>query len=165
MIVTIDFARAGSTVDLRLDLGSDPLPALAVLDLDAGVQLRLLETGHQVVISTPDGRIVETVARTPAGHPVGGTVEERIAGRDYRFQGEVTESPRKVRDLRELYAGAWQEKPGTLRAVFPGDPDGIAEIQVELRGAPRSLRWSTTHTFPAAGHVLTTKSSLTVPRP
>ena len=56
-----------------------------------------------------------------------------------------------------------EDWPHILRGLFPGDPDAIAEIRVELRGFPRNVRWTTTHTYPAAGQVLSTKSSVTIP--
>jgi len=167
VIVSIDSPRAGSARDLRLGLGLDEQPALAVIDLadvpGVTVQLRLLAAGHQVMFDVPGGRVTETVAWLPEGQDVSEAVEREVAGCQFRFQGEVTDSARKVRDLARLYAAAWEDRPHVLRGLFPGDPEAIGEIQVELRGFPKNVRWTTVHTYPAVGQVLMTKSSVTIP--
>jgi hypothetical protein len=168
VIVSFDAERVGSTTDLRLILGLDAQPALAVLDLaDAAgagtnLQLRLLEAGHQVVFHTPDDRISETITRLPGHQDLSGAVEHEIAGRLYRFQGELANSPRMVNDLVHLYAQAWTEQPHALRGIFSGNVKAIAEVQLELRGCPKRLTWAAVHTYPAVGQVLRTKSSVTV---
>jgi len=168
VIVLADAPRGGSVDGLRLVLGLEPAPALAVLYLtDAAgagtrLHLRLVGTGHQVVLDTPDGRISETVTRLAGEQQPHGVLDDRIAGRGYRFHGEVTTSPRMTRDLVHLYAEQWQDTAHVLRAVFPGEVQAIAEIAVELRGSPRRVVWSTLHTYPAAGQVLRTKSTVTM---
>lgn len=168
VIAAFDTERRGSTVDLRLIVGLDEQPALAVLDLaDAAgpgthLQLRLLEAGHQVLLRTPHGLISETLARLPADHEISGATEQEIAGRLYRFQGKLDNSARMVRDMVYLYAGAWEDQPNALCAMFAGDPRGIASVQVELRGHPKLVKWTAVHTYPESGQALWTKSSVTV---
>jgi hypothetical protein len=89
-------------------------------------------------------------------------MDQQIAGRLYRFQGKVDNSARMVRDMGDLYAGAWEDQPNALRAMFAGDPRAIASVQVELRGHPWLVKWTAVHTYPESSQALWTKSSVTV---
>ena len=169
MLIKLDAERSGPALDLRLTLGLDAQPALDVLDLgDAAgagtkLQLRLLDTAHQVLFDTPEGRISETVARLPGNQGVSTVVEQEIVGRIYRFQGEVKESARMVRDMVQLYAAEWEDIPHTLRGIFQGDPQAISEVRAELRGAPTRIKWTTVHTYPQAGELLLTRTTVILP--
>jgi Protein of unknown function DUF2617 len=169
MLIKLDAERRGQALDLRLTLGLEAQPALDVLDLEVAegagtkLQLRLLDTGHQVLLDTPDGRISETVARLPGPQGVSAVVEQEIAGRIYLFQGEVKESVRMVRDMVQLYAAEGEDMPHILRAIFPGEPDAFSEVRAELRGAPKRVKWTTVHTYPHAGELLLTRTTVILP--
>ncbi|GII57486.1 hypothetical protein Pth03_58750 [Planotetraspora thailandica] len=63
-----------------------------------------------------------------------------------------------------LYAESWKDHPHALRGIFSGNVQSITEVQVELRGSPKRVKWAALHTYPAVGQVLRTNSSVTVVR-
>ena len=87
-----------------------------------GLQLRLLESGHQVLLTTPEGVISETVAHASSGHAVTTSISQEMAGRIYHFTGELERSARKVRDLVRLYAADWQDTSHAIMAPSPRIP-------------------------------------------
>ncbi|MGC5410348.1 DUF2617 family protein, partial [Streptomyces sp. DT225] len=69
MLTTLHTAYSDTrAADLAWALGREPLPALAVLDLElagATLQLRLLGASHQVLLEEEQGSCSETVACMP----------------------------------------------------------------------------------------------------
>ena len=130
--------RAG---DLAWCLGKEPLPALAVLDLELGVpqgqttttgtirvQLRLLGASHQVLLDAPGGRFCsETVACMPgASTPLPFGVAERIGEWEYEFAARVETLS------RGQFAGRALATIG--RHGFDQGPVGREQIDVLERG-------------------------------
>lgn len=178
MLITLDTpyvdARAG---DLSFALGLDPQPALHVLDVPdiAGpgtrLQLRLLGASHQVLLSTPGGRISETVACLPgrdAALPgrdaalmgrdtaLPGRVQRSLTGHGYRFAAELTAAPGAARDP------AWDSDAHTLIGVFPGGPDAFTMLRAEPPGRPDLVRWTTWHSYPQTGELVRTSTTVRI---
>ena len=175
--------RAG---DLAWCLGKEPLPALAVLDLELGVpqgqttttgnirvQLRLLGASHQVLLDAADGRFCsETVACMPgASTPLPFGVAERIGEWEYEFAARVETLSRgqfagRAQELLALVA----EHPHGLAGRFPGDPHAFTAMVVQR--APEAgggIHWRTWHAYPQEGQLVATRSKvsgrLSVPGP
>lgn len=181
MLTTLQTAytdtRAG---DLAWRLGKEPLPALAVVDLDialrassrrrtVSVQMRLLGASHQVLLDTPGGGCSETVACMPGSRsplPLG--VAERVGDWDYEFAARVeTLSPSaftvRAQELLALVA----DHPNGLAGRFPGDPNAFTAMLVQRRpadrgeDAPDDVVWRTWHAYPQEGRLVTTRSRVT----
>ncbi len=181
MLTTLETAytdtRAG---DLAWRLGKEPLPALAVVDLDlelppaagrrrpcrAQVQMRLLGASHQVLLSAGNGACSETVAcmagsRTPL--PLG--VAERVGEWDYEFAARVetlshSAFTSRAQELLALVA----EHPNGLAGRFPGDPNAFTAMLVQRAPAtdesPGDVVWRTWHAYPQEGRLVATRSRL-----
>lgn len=183
MLTTLETAytdtRAG---DLAWRLGKEPLPALAVVDLDlelrpdrghsrtskAQVQMRLLGASHQVLISAPGGDCSETVAcmagsTTPL--PVG--VAERVGDWDYEFAARVETLSRgsftgRAQELLALVA----DHPNGLAGRFPGDPNAFTAMLVQRGPGSEDGRndgraevvWRTWHAYPQEGRLVVTRT-------
>ncbi|MEU1281073.1 DUF2617 family protein [Streptomyces sp. NPDC005805] len=162
MLTTIDTAYTDTRADdLAWALGREPLPALAVLDLEmagATVQLRLLGASHQVLLE--DGRIScsETVACLPGSStplPLG--VAERIGDWDYEFAARVETLS------RQAFAGRAQEllalvadHPRGLAGTFPGDPHAFTALFAQRAG--HQVQWRTWHAYPQEGRLVVTRT-------
>ncbi|MFF4653178.1 DUF2617 family protein [Streptomyces sp. NPDC001380] len=155
--------RAG---ELAWCLGSGPLPALAVLDLQFGpvaLQLRLLGASHQVVLAAGQGIRSETVACLPGRRaPLPARVAEHVQGWEYDFAARVeTLAPAafaaRAQELIELVEG----HPSGLAGVFPGDPSAFTALVAA--GDGRRLRWRTWHAYPQEGTLVCTRSALVAP--
>ncbi|WP_405585086.1 DUF2617 family protein [Streptomyces sp. NBC_01190] len=158
--------RAG---DLAWCLGKEPLPALAVLDVDIGdghdlrakVALRLLGASHQVLVESPHGDCSETVACIPGRQvplPVG--VAKRIGPWDYDFAARIETMSqgsfaRRAQELLALVA----DHPHGLAGTFPGDPHAFTAMLVQC--AEGSVRWRTWHAYPQEGRLVTTRTQVT----
>ncbi|CAO0833520.1 hypothetical protein SMICM17S_01103 [Streptomyces microflavus] len=88
MLTTLQTAYSDTrAADLAWTLGREPLPALAVLDLQLGgaeLQLRLLGASHQVLLQEDRGVCSETVACMPGSStplPLG--VAKRLGDWEY----------------------------------------------------------------------------------
>jgi hypothetical protein len=180
MLTTLQTAytdtRAG---DLAWSLGTEPLPALAVVDLDlelpsadggsrparARVQMRLLGASHQILLSAGDGACSETVAclpgrRTPL--PLG--VAERVGDWDYEFAARVETLPpdafaSRAQELLAVVA----DHPNGLAGRFPGDPNAFTALLVHRGpdgddGGPGEVAWRTWHAYPQEGRLVATRS-------
>ncbi|MEU1623825.1 DUF2617 family protein [Streptomyces sp. NPDC020096] len=171
--------RAG---DLAWRLGKEPLPALAVVDLEldlgpgpsraAGnsriqVQMRLLGASHQVLLDADDGGCSETVACMPGSRtplPLG--VAERVGDWEYEFAARVETLSRgsfagRAQELLALVA----DHPHGLAGRFPGDPNAFTAMLVQ-RNPDGSrdggeVHWRTWHAYPTEGRLVTTRSRVT----
>ena len=168
--------RAG---DLAWRLGKEPLPALAVvnLELDWGprrsrtggsrriqVQMRLLGASHQVLLNASDSGCSETVACMPGSRtplPLG--VAERVGDWDYEFAARVETLSRssfagRAQELLALVA----DHPHGLAGRFPGDPNAFTAMLVQ-RDPERvgEVHWRTWHAYPTEGRLVTTRSRVT----
>ncbi|GAB2583491.1 DUF2617 family protein [Streptomyces capparidis] len=154
--------RAG---DLAWCLGRSPLPALAVLDLDADgieVQLRLLGASHQVLLAHRGESCSETVACLPGRTaPLPAGVAERLGGWDYEFAARIeTLSPSafagRAREVLDLVA----EHPRALAGTFPGDPHAFTALVA--RFGEGVVDWRTWHAYPQEGSLVVTRTRVSL---
>ncbi|WP_338677684.1 DUF2617 family protein [Streptomyces sp. SCSIO 30461] len=147
--------------DLAWALGREPLPALAVLDLElagAKMQLRLLGASHQVLLEEEQGVCSETVACIPGSStplPLG--VAKRIGGWEYQFAAHVETLSQgsfagRAQELLSLVA----DHPNGLAGTFPGSPHAFtAMVAQRLDG---QVRWRTWHAYPQEGQLVVTRT-------
>lgn len=160
--------RAG---DLAWCLGLEPLPALAVLDLEFGglrhtrvqVQMRLLGASHQVLLDAPHGRCSETVACLPGSFdplPLG--VAKRIGKWEYEFAARIeTLSRRSFAGRAQELLALVADHPNGLAGTFPGDPHAFTAMVVQnIEGG---VRWRTWHAYPQEGRLVATRSRFSAP--
>jgi hypothetical protein len=169
MLTTLQTAytdtRAG---DLAWCLGKDPLPALAVRDVEVGdgrglrakVELRLLGASHQVLVDAGHGGCSETVACLPgrqAPLPIG--VARRIGGWDYAFAARIeTLSPAAFADRAQELLALVTDHPQSLAGTFPGDPHAFTALLVQC--GEGGVRWRTWHAYPQEGRLVTTRTQV-----
>jgi hypothetical protein len=147
--------------DLAWALGREPLPALAVLDVElagAKLQLRLLGASHQVLLDDEGGSCSETVACIPGSStplPLG--VSERLGAWEYEFAARVE------RLSGGSFAGRAQEllalvtdHPNGLAGTFPGSPHAFTAMLAQRD--ERSVRWRTWHAYPQEGQLVVTRT-------
>ncbi|MFE7130503.1 DUF2617 family protein [Streptomyces sp. NPDC057638] len=163
MLTTLKTAYTDTRADdLAWALGREPLPALAVLDLElsgAKLQLRLLGASHQVLLEERRGRCSETVACMPGSStplPLG--VAKRVGDWEYEFAA-------RVETLSEgSFAGRAQEllalvadHPHSLAGTFPGSPHAFTAMMAQ-RGHEGQVRWRTWHAYPQEGRLVVTRT-------
>ncbi|GHH39136.1 DUF2617 family protein [Streptomyces candidus] len=152
--------------DLAWALGREPLPALAVLDLelgDAKLQLRLLGASHQILLEEGDGYCSETVACIPGSRtplPLG--VSKQVGHWDYEFAA-------RVETLSEAaFAGRAQEllalvadHPHGLAGTFPGSLHAFTALLAQ-REERDQVSWRTWHAYPQEGQLVVTRTRVGV---
>ncbi|MER5463740.1 DUF2617 family protein [Streptomyces sp. NPDC002668] len=157
-----------SADDLAWALGREPLPALAVLDLElsgAKLQLRLLGASHQVLLEEERGSCSETVAcmrgsSTPL--PLG--VAKRLGDWEYEFAAHVETLTKgsfagRAQELLALVA----DHPNGLAGTFPGSPHAFtAMLAQRIEG---QVRWRTWHAYPQEGRLVVTRTRVGVRMP
>ena len=121
MLTTLNTAYTDTRADdLAWALGREPLPALAVLDLElsgAKLQLRLLGASHQVLLEEEQGSCSETVACIPGSStplPLG--VAKRVGDWEYEFAARV----------ETLSSGSFAGRAQELLALVADHPHGLA---------------------------------------
>ncbi|MER5782004.1 DUF2617 family protein [Streptomyces mobaraensis] len=151
--------------DLAWCLGREPLPALAVLDLQldaSAVQLRLLGASHQVLLEEDSGSCSETVACIPGSStplPLG--VAKRVGSWEYEFAARVETLSRcsfagRAQELLALVA----EHPQGLAGTFPGDPHAFTALLAQRRDG--QVSWRTWHAYPQEGRLVVTRTRVGV---
>jgi hypothetical protein len=159
--------RAG---DLAWCLGAEPLPALAVLDVEVGddrdlrakVALRLLGASHQVLVEVGRGACSETVACIPGSQaPLPFGVAKRVGPWDYEFAARIESLSKgsfggRAQELLALVA----DHPHGLAGTFPGHPHAFTAMLVQY--AEGSVRWRTWHAYPQEGRLVSTRSRVAV---
>ncbi|MFC8229881.1 DUF2617 family protein [Streptomyces sp. NPDC057287] len=166
MLTTLQTAYSDTrAADLAWTLGLEPLPALAVLDLElasAKVQLRLLGASHQVLLEEERRTCSETVACLPGSStplPLG--VAESLGDWDYEFAA-------RVETLSEgSFAGRAQEllalvtdHPHGLAGTFPGSPYAFTAMLAQRTEG--QVRWRTWHAYPQEGQLVVTRTRVAV---
>ncbi|QNE76416.1 DUF2617 family protein [Streptomyces finlayi] len=166
MLTTLHTAYSDTrAADLAWALGREPLPALAVLDLQfeqAKLQLRLLGASHQVLLEEDRGTCSETVACIPGSStplPLG--VAKRSGDWEYEFAA-------RVETLTEgAFAGRAQEllalvadHPHGLAGTFPGSPHAFTALLAQQ--AEGQVRWRTWHAYPQEGQLVVTRTRVGV---
>ncbi|MFF0445922.1 DUF2617 family protein [Streptomyces sp. NPDC004609] len=162
MLTTLHTAYTDTRADdLAWALGREPLPALAVLDLElsgAQLQLRLLGASHQVLLEDALGSCSETVACMPGSStplPLG--VAKQLGAWEYEFAA-------RVETLSEgSFAGRAQEllalvtdHPNSLAGTFPGSPHAFTAMMAQR--LDRQVLWRTWHAYPQEGRLVVTRT-------
>ncbi|GHA97307.1 DUF2617 family protein [Streptomyces termitum] len=149
--------------DLAWALGREPLPALAVLDLEltgAKLQLRLLGASHQVLLEEEGRTCSETVACMPGSStplPLG--VSKRIGEWEYEFAARVETLTRgsfagRAQELLALVA----DHPHGLAGIFPGSPHAFTAMLAQRHEG--QVRWRTWHAYPEEGQLVVTRTRI-----
>ncbi|GAA3066443.1 DUF2617 family protein [Streptomyces roseofulvus] len=149
--------------DLAWALGREPLPALAVLDLElsgAKLQLRLLGASHQVLLEEEGRTCSETVACMPGSStplPLG--VSKRIGEWEYEFAARVETLTQgsfagRAQELLALVA----DHPHGLAGTFPGSPHAFTAMLAQRHEG--QVRWRTWHAYPQEGQLVVTRTRI-----
>ncbi|MFD8971641.1 MULTISPECIES: DUF2617 family protein [Streptomyces] len=149
--------------DLAWALGREPLPALAVLDLElsgASLQLRLLGASHQVLLEEEGRRCSETVACMPGSStplPLG--VSKRVGEWEYEFAARVETLSHgsfagRAQELLALVA----DHPNGLAGTFPGSPHAFTAMLAQRHEG--QVRWRTWHAYPQEGQLVVTRTRI-----
>ncbi|MEU2653934.1 DUF2617 family protein [Streptomyces sp. NPDC007325] len=149
--------------DLAWALGREPLPALAVLDLEltgAKLQLRLLGASHQVLLEEEGRSCSETVACMPGSStplPLG--VSKRIGEWEYEFAARVETLTQgsfagRAQELLALVA----DHPHGLAGTFPGSPHAFTAMLAQRHEG--QVRWRTWHAYPQEGQLVVTRTRI-----
>lgn len=154
--------------DLGWTLDREPLPALAVLDLElsgAQLQLRLLGASHQVLLAEAQRSCYETVACMPGSStplPLGvtrrfGDWEYEFAARVETLKGESFEG--RAQELLALVA----DHPYGLAGTFPGSPHAFTALLAQrIEG---QVWWRTWHAYPQECRLVITRTRVGVGMP
>ncbi|MFF9849460.1 DUF2617 family protein [Streptomyces litmocidini] len=154
--------------DLAWALGREPLPALAVLDLEllgAKLQLRLLGASHQVLLEEAGRHCSETVACMPGSStplPLG--VSKRVGEWEYEFSARVETLTHgsfagRAQELLALVA----DHPNGLAGTFPGSPHAFTAMLAQRHEG--QVRWRTWHAYPQEGQLVVTRTRIGVRMP
>ncbi|MEN8649548.1 DUF2617 family protein [Streptomyces sp. 21So2-11] len=169
MLTTLKTAYTDTrAADLAWALGREPLPALAVLDLELGgssLQLRLLGASHQVILEEEGGTCSETVACMPGSStplPLG--VAKRLGEWEYEFAARVETLSQgqfagRAQELLALVA----DHPNGLAGTFPGSPHAFTAMLAQSHEG--QVRWRTWHAYPQEGRLVVTRSRVGVRMP
>jgi hypothetical protein len=162
MLTTIDTAYTDTRADdLAWALGREPLPALAVLDLELSgskLQLRLLGASHQVLLEEEQGTCSETVACIPGSStplPLG--VAKRLGDWEYEFAARVeTLSQRSFAGRAQELLALVADHPHGLAGTFPGSPHAFTAMVAQ--SGEGQARWRTWHAYPQEGRLVVTRT-------
>ncbi|MEV6795152.1 DUF2617 family protein [Streptomyces sp. NPDC051320] len=169
MLTTLNTAYTDTrAADLAWALGREPLPALAVLDLElagAKLQMRLLGASHQVLLEEAGGVCSETVACLPGGStplPLG--VAERVGDWGYEFAAcvETLSASSFAGRAQELLALV-TDHPHGLAGMFPGSPHAFTAMLAQRRDG--QVHWRTWHAYPQEGQLVVTRTKVGVRTP
>lgn len=166
MLTTLQTAYSDTrAADLAWALGREPLPALAVLDLELGgskVQLRLLGASHQVLLEEERRTCSETVACLPGSStplPLG--VAKSLGDWDYEFAARVETLSEgsfagRAQELLALVSG----HPHGLAGTFPGSPYAFTAMLAHRTEG--QVGWRTWHAYPQEGQLVVTRTRVGV---
>ncbi|MCK8680081.1 MULTISPECIES: DUF2617 family protein [Streptomyces] len=166
MLTTLNTSYTDTrAADLAWALGQEPLPALAVLDLElagARLQLRLLGASHQVLLEEAGGRCSETVACIPGSStplPLG--VSKRLGEYEYEFAARVeTLGPGSFAGRAQELLALVADHPNGLAGTFPGSPHAFTAMLAHRHEG--QVRWRTWHAYPQEGQLVATRTSVAV---
>ncbi|WP_086830951.1 DUF2617 family protein [Streptomyces sp. NRRL B-24572] len=149
--------------DLAWALGREPLPALAVLDLElsgAKLQLRLLGASHQVLLEEEGRHCSETVACMPGSStplPLG--VSKRVGEWEYEFAARVeTMSQGSFAGRAQELLALVTDHPNGLAGTFPGSPYAFTAMLAQRHEG--QVRWRTWHAYPQEGQLVVTRTRI-----
>ncbi|MEW2070478.1 DUF2617 family protein [Streptomyces sp. NPDC007346] len=166
MLTTLQTAYSDTrAADLAWTLGREPLPALAVLDLQLGgaeLQLRLLGASHQVLLQEDRGVCSETVACMPGSStplPLG--VAKRLGDWEYEFAARVeTLTQGQFAGRAQELLALVSDHPHGLAGTFPGSPYAFTAMLAQcIEG---QVRWRTWHAYPQEGQLVVTRTRVGV---
>jgi hypothetical protein len=169
MLTTLKTTYTDSRADdLAWALDREPLPALAVLDLElsgARLQLRLLGASHQVLLEEAQRTCSETVACIPGSRtplPLG--VTKRLGDWEYDFAARVETLTQgsfagRAQELLALVA----DHPNGLAGTFPGSPHAFTAMLAQRTEG--HVRWRTWHAYPQEGRLVVTRTRVGVRMP
>ncbi|MFH8578979.1 DUF2617 family protein [Streptomyces zaomyceticus] len=149
--------------DLAWALGREPLPALAVLDLElagARLQLRLLGASHQVLLEEEGRSCSETVAcMSGSSTPLPLGVSKRVGEWEYEFAARVETLSHgsfagRAQELLALVA----DHPNGLAGTFPGSPHAFTAMLAQRHEG--QVRWRTWHAYPQEGQLVVTRTRI-----
>lgn len=171
LAVPFEDAVAG---ELALSLQLVTVDSLASTHASMGdwqVTLSILGSSHQVVARGPAGELVETVAC--AGHlppslragfarmPLHRNAVSRAGA--YRFDSSVQRlAPAAFARVVAAVPTTCQAAAARIVGAFPGATYALTALACSP-GDGGSLAWTTWHTYPTAGEIVTTRSTLTPP--
>ncbi|MFD4760718.1 DUF2617 family protein [Streptomyces sp. NPDC058439] len=166
MLTTLQTAYSDTrAADLAWALGREPLPALAVLDLDlagARLQMRLLGASHQVLLEEDRGTCSETVACIPGSStplPLG--VAKRLGEWEYEFAARVeTLSAGSFAGRAQELLALVADHPHGLAGTFPGSPHAFTAMLGQR--TEDQVRWRTWHAYPQEGQLVVTRTRVGV---
>ena len=167
MLTTLQTAYSDTrAADLAWTLGREPLPALAVLELElagAKVQLRLLGASHQVLLEQDRRTCSETVACLPgSSSPLPLGVAESIGDWDYEFAARVeTLSQGSFAGRAQELLALVSDHPHGLAGTFPGSPYAFTAMLAQ-RTEEGQVRWRTWHAYPQEGQLVVTRTCVGV---
>ncbi|MFF9346952.1 DUF2617 family protein [Streptomyces sp. NPDC014734] len=169
MLTTLQTAYSDTrAADLAWALGREPLPALAVLDLDlagARLQMRLLGASHQVLLEENRGTCSETVACIPGSStplPLG--VAKRLGEWEYEFAARVeTLSTGSFAGRAQELLALVADHPHGLAGTFPGSPHAFTAMLA--RRTEGQVQWRTWHAYPQEGQLVVTRTRVGVRMP
>ncbi|MBT2440724.1 DUF2617 family protein [Streptomyces sp. ISL-36] len=154
--------------DLAWALGREPLPALAVLDLEltgAKLQLRLLGASHQVLLEEEKHSCSETVACMPGSStplPLG--VSKRVGEWEYEFAARVeTLSDGSFAGRAQELLALVADHPNGLAGTFPGSPHAFTAMLAQRHEG--QVRWRTWHAYPQEGQLVVTRTRIGIRMP
>ncbi|MDP9416669.1 MAG: DUF2617 family protein [Actinomycetota bacterium] len=150
--------------DLRWEWGREPLPALAVRDVECPfgrIQMRLLGASHQVRGEVAGVGFSELVACAPSGgaRPLPATEERRLHRVSYRFTARVDVLD-EVTFRHRSGALAELRQDDALVGVFPGDAGALTALLWTVGDS--GLAWQTWHTYPQTREVVRTDTRVDV---
>lgn len=166
MLTTLQTSYSDTrAADLAWALGCEPLPALAVLDLElagAKVQMRLLGASHQVLMEEERRTCSETVACLPGSStplPLG--VAERVGDWEYEFAARVeTLSAGSFAGRAQELLALVTDHPHGLAGTFPGSPYAFTAMLAQRTEG--QVRWRTWHAYPQEGQLVVTRTRVGV---
>lgn len=166
MLTTLQTAYSDTrAADLAWALGREPLPALAVLDLQLGgaqLQLRLLGASHQVLLAEGGGSCSETVACIPGSStplPLG--VAKRLGEWEYEFAARVeTLSADSFAGRAQELLALVTDHPHGLAGTFPGSPHAFTAMLAQRTEG--QVWWRTWHAYPQEGQLVVTRTRVGV---
>jgi hypothetical protein len=168
--------------DLVWRLGEPRRPALATLELAVPggcVELRLLGSSHQVILTARGTVVSEVVAcadrpdadrnrlrfdrgirRQPVPVALPATAERALPEWDYRFRSSTHRlAPDRFGYRVERLVDRLSDHPAAIVGRFPGSPHAVTALLAGAAGAG-AVRWRTWHAYPEEGRLVATSTAV-----
>jgi hypothetical protein len=152
--------------DLVWRLGEPRRPALATLELAVPggcVELRLLGSSHQVIL-TARGTVVSEVvacAHRPDADRLPAAAERALPEWDYRFRSSTHRlAPDRFGYRVEGLVRLLSDHPAAIVGRFPGSPHAVTALLAGAAGTGGGVRWRTWHAYPEEGRLVATSTAV-----